>query len=326
MRSALLPHPLAALFPELAPDELSALANDIKSRGQLEPIILYQGMILDGRNRYRACQLAGVKPKIEEFNPKTSRRSPEELILSRNLRRRHLSVGQRAVLALEWSEQVELNPNPEKKRGRGRPKGALSEAAQKIGINQQRVFEVRQLRESQPHLYAEVKAGNRSLNGALGEIDDSKQSRITRAKSEGCRAESGGALLSLSGPAGRKQIEKALERIKQTLGKSFHAEVQGGNLIDGEPKIVEFAKLPDPQMREVGSLLKKGWAYEAAFQEIVERLNPGDEIRQLHSRAVASGKNFYLGSVGDFRHLVIWGPQSDALMAKVRRVLPAQAG
>jgi hypothetical protein len=121
-------HPFASLFPELPPEELAELARDIKERGQLEPIILHKGLILDGRNRYRACQ-AGVKPRTEEFNAKATKRSPSEFVLSRNLKRRHLSLGQKAAIALEWSEQVKLSPDPEKNRRRGRPKGALTEAA-----------------------------------------------------------------------------------------------------------------------------------------------------------------------------------------------------
>jgi ParB-like chromosome segregation protein Spo0J len=73
MSNILRPHPLAALFPELPPEELAELARDVKERGQLEPIILHKGLILDGRNRYRACQIAGVKPQTEEFNSKAAR-------------------------------------------------------------------------------------------------------------------------------------------------------------------------------------------------------------------------------------------------------------
>ena len=134
MRNIFEPHPLAALFPELPTEELAELARDIKERGQLEPIILHKGLILDGHNRYRACQIAGVKPKTEEFNPKATKRSPSEFVLSRNLRRRHLSVGQKAAIALEWSEQIQLSPEAEKNKRRGRPKGALTEAAKTLVI------------------------------------------------------------------------------------------------------------------------------------------------------------------------------------------------
>src|SRR5580698_4551594 len=111
MSNPIKPHPFAALFPELPLEELMQLASDIKERGQLEPIILYKGLILDGRNRYSACQIAGVKPRTEEFNAKATKRSPEQFVLSRNLRRRHLSVGQRAAIALDWSERIEFNPD-----------------------------------------------------------------------------------------------------------------------------------------------------------------------------------------------------------------------
>ena len=178
MPNPLEPHPFAALFPELPPEELIQLARDIKERGLLEPIILHKGLILDGRNRYRACQIAGVKPRIEEFDAKAAKRSPEEFVLSRNLRRRHLSVGQKAAIALDWSEQIGLNPEPEKTKASGRPKGTLSESAKYVGINEQRVFEVRQIRDANASLYQDVKAGRRSLNGALAEISPPRDTRF----------------------------------------------------------------------------------------------------------------------------------------------------
>jgi len=177
MSNILRPHSLAALFPELPPEELAELARDINERGQLEPIILHKGLILDGHNRYRACQIAGVKPQTEEFNPKATKRSPNEFVLSRNLRRRHLSVGQKAAIALEWSEQIQLSPRAEKNRRRGRPKGALTEAAKNIGINEQRVFEARQIRDADAALYRKVRAGSRSLNSALAEVGSSTETR-----------------------------------------------------------------------------------------------------------------------------------------------------
>jgi hypothetical protein len=59
---------------------------------------------------------------------------------------------------LDWSEKIELNPNPENTNGSGRPKGALSEAAKQVGISEQRVFEARQTRSANPGLRPDRKA------------------------------------------------------------------------------------------------------------------------------------------------------------------------
>jgi hypothetical protein len=87
-------HPVASIFPLLDDDsdELRELVDDIKKHGLREPIALFGGMILDGRNRYRACQVAGVEPQFREVPPATV---PVEFVLSLNLYRRHLNRDQR---------------------------------------------------------------------------------------------------------------------------------------------------------------------------------------------------------------------------------------
>lgn len=62
------PHPLANLFPLLHGADLEALAEDIGHNGLQHPVILFDGKVLDGRNRLAACKLAGVEPRFDEFN------------------------------------------------------------------------------------------------------------------------------------------------------------------------------------------------------------------------------------------------------------------
>ena len=74
-------------------------------------------------------------------------------------------------------------------------------------------------------------------------------------------------------------------------------------------------------MIEIGSLLKRGWNFVAAVREVIERLTPDDEIRALHTRAVANGEKWYLSSVGGFGHVVVWGTEIDKTLAKVKETL-----
>jgi N6-adenosine-specific RNA methylase IME4 len=90
-------HPFADVFPLLEGKELLDLAEDIKTNGLHHPILLADdGSIADGRNRYRACELVGVEPTFEKWNGEGSLL---DLIISLNLKRRHLSIGQRAMAA-----------------------------------------------------------------------------------------------------------------------------------------------------------------------------------------------------------------------------------
>lgn len=95
MIEALGVHPAALLFPMMQGPELGLLVEDIERHGLREPIVLYQGQILDGRNRLRACELAGAEPRFEEWDGVGS---PVAFVMSRNLHRRHLNESQRSII------------------------------------------------------------------------------------------------------------------------------------------------------------------------------------------------------------------------------------
>lgn len=89
-------HPAATMFPMMHGPELGLLVQDIEEHGLREAIVLHEGLILDGRNRFRACELAQVPPRFVEWD---GIGSPIAFVLSRNLHRRHLNESQRAIIA-----------------------------------------------------------------------------------------------------------------------------------------------------------------------------------------------------------------------------------
>jgi hypothetical protein len=97
------PHPLSEIFPAMEGTEYAALVADIEAHGQIQPLVMYQGKILDGRNRARACEKLGIKPKTTDYRGT----DPLGYVLSLNLSRRHLSESQRAMVAARVSELSE---------------------------------------------------------------------------------------------------------------------------------------------------------------------------------------------------------------------------
>jgi N6-adenosine-specific RNA methylase IME4 len=90
-------HKLADLFPLMEGADFDALREDIKDNGLIEPIVTLEGKILDGRNRYRACQEAGVAVRTIMFDP--AHGDPLQWVISKNLKRRHVDESQRSYVA-----------------------------------------------------------------------------------------------------------------------------------------------------------------------------------------------------------------------------------
>jgi ParB-like chromosome segregation protein Spo0J len=97
-------HPAANLLPMLGEAELAQLAADIAEHGQRHPIVIFEGQVLDGRNRLLACERAGVEPRVEI---KSACDSPIVFVLSVNVQRRHLTTSQRVKIARLAVEGIE---------------------------------------------------------------------------------------------------------------------------------------------------------------------------------------------------------------------------
>jgi hypothetical protein len=108
-------HELANVFPLLAGDQLQELSDDIKANGLREQIVMHEGKILDGRNRYNAVTKYALKfgaDDFRDFDPETEG-DPVQFVISKNIMRRHLTVCQRAALLSELLDLVpKQKPGP----------------------------------------------------------------------------------------------------------------------------------------------------------------------------------------------------------------------
>lgn len=185
-------HPACLLFPKLGKDELEELAEDIRIHGQRNDIVLYQGKVLDGRNRLAACEIAGVEPRFVEWS---GNGSPVEWVISENLVRRHLSASQRAVIAHDLLPMLQQEAKARQRLSRGRGKkgakkcatppqaGKASAVAARIAkTNATYVETVKSINKTAPELVERVRCGDISIPDAkrLAEMPKRERTKLLK--------------------------------------------------------------------------------------------------------------------------------------------------
>lgn len=170
-------HPIANVWPMLDDDKLDELAEDIRQQGQLQPIWTFDGMILDGRNRFEACRRAEIKPIIMEYKGD----EPTAFAVSLNDRRRHMGKSALAAVAAELEPHFADDAKrrqirkpklesvkekvPEQKRCQSR-----EEAAKSVGVNDRYVSDAKKVKAEAPEVFERLKAGKITLQDAKREV------------------------------------------------------------------------------------------------------------------------------------------------------------
>lgn len=180
-------HPAAELFPMLDDGALAELAEDIRTNGLRHPIVVdADNVLLDGRNRLKACGMVSVKPQYEVWDGDGS---VVGYIISANLKRRQLTKHQQSCLAVELEPLLEVEVA---QRKGGRPANGAGKPTQKIadvsrreqdnrttaalagqlagGVNRTYVLQAKKLQATSPKTFEQVKAGRLSLPDARREV------------------------------------------------------------------------------------------------------------------------------------------------------------
>lgn len=274
-------HPVASMFPMIPEDELQQLADDIKENGQHEPIVLApyhkdfvaildshglsftddewyrvchkypeidaelepDFVLIDGRNRMKACLLAGVEPIVtNEIPGNTMCKDSDDpdweqfvtaWITSGNIHRRHMSKGQLAAIAVEIEKWKAAEA---KKRQIRKPMDSVveslpqqigpkasDEAGAMLGVSGRSVRDAKYVEQADPEAFEKVKTGEVTPSAAAKKIRDAAKPAPTEAEVMSARE----ALI-------RKEVERMFNKYstpeeRTILSHYFH-------LYEGESK------------------------------------------------------------------------------------------
>jgi ParB-like chromosome segregation protein Spo0J len=164
-------HEVANIFPMMSADEYAALVNDIRANGQREPIWTHEGKIIDGRNRYRACQELRLTPLLREWD---GNGSLVAFVVSLNLHRRHLDSSQRAVIGLEVEKALAVEAKARQgarndisqRFDESRVGRADAQAAALVGSNRQYISDAKRIARDAPDVLESVRNGKVAIPDA----------------------------------------------------------------------------------------------------------------------------------------------------------------
>ena len=162
-------HPLANLFPLIEGQDFAELVEDVRKHGLREAVVIHEGMILDGRNRFRACQAAQVPARLVPYDGA----DPLAFVVSVNLRRRHLNESQRAMVAAKIANLPAHRPTATDKSANlptfeaAASAVSQADAAQMLNVSERSVRAAKVVQaDAAPELAAKVEAGAVSVSAA----------------------------------------------------------------------------------------------------------------------------------------------------------------
>jgi N6-adenosine-specific RNA methylase IME4 len=170
-------HELCKLFPPMPDDQFEALVEDIRENGLRDPIVIHENKILDGRHRYRACQVLGRHPFIIFYDGN----DPLGYVISHNMTRRHMDESQRSMVAARIANLKQGDNRFTIETPIGGSTITQAAAASKMSVGERSVQRARKvIDKGTPELADAVDAGKIAVSVAakIAEMEPEQQQQI----------------------------------------------------------------------------------------------------------------------------------------------------
>jgi N6-adenosine-specific RNA methylase IME4 len=247
-------HPAAELFPLIDGDDFARLVEDVKTNGLRHPVVVVDGggkwLVLDGRNRLRACKAAGVAPRHVVLD---AVRDPIAYVLSVNLQRRHLNASQRALLAVEV-EKMYAAQAP-----RGRPRADVKSPASLPELSAAE-------RESRSKAASQLNVSGRSVQTAKKVANEASAPVVEAVRAGRIAVDDAVKVVSLPPERQAQLVAKVdageAKTLKEALQKSTRAEIV-------DRIVAEPAPMPAGPFRTI--VIDPPWKYESRVEDVSHR-------------------------------------------------------
>jgi len=289
MTTALEYHPIANLLPMPTEGEQTLLRDSIAKDGQLDPIVLLAGKILDGRSRFEACLSLNKTPDVRNFNPEKDGASPTTWVLAKNLFRRHLSTSQRAAVSIdampffeaEAKQRLEAaakHATPEAPAGEaGR---SADKAAEVAHVSATSIKHAKKLKKEAPDLHAEVVAGTKTLHEAIKILEDRKADAAAAASND----------QNAEADAERTKIyEGNAAGLERAHGEEFTKAIRDSTVLKTVQELRDFTDLSFPEQKTIRELIVRKWTVKKALKFINGTVSREDKIADLFLRTLSGG-------------------------------------
>ena len=300
---------LRDLIPPLSDEERQMLEDSILRDGCDTPLIVWNGTIVDGHNRYDICRKQGIPFGIEEKGFE-DRDAAMFWMLEHQLARRNLNSYQRSELALKFEPMIRKRAAEKQRTSTGGTEPQLCQNSDKaairttrelgrmVGVSHDTMDKVRKLNEcADDETKKMLRSGQVSIHKAYTELRNREHEGETRV-CERCGQEKPFSEFGIISKGTRyspicKDCEakaKQMARDAESGAPMPPAEVTGMAVRDGKLAHIPSQLRDDPALFDhVLSLLESATnAYIATCETAISRLQPSmmtpeniDTIRQM---------------------------------------------
>ena len=184
---------LEVLIPPLTSEEFKQLERNILEEGIRDPLVTWNGILVDGHNRYRIAQeydidFVTVEKEFADMN------AVKEWMINNQFGRRNLNNYQRSVLALQLEDVFKAKAKEKQKESGGAvpkisaepPIETRQEIAKVANVSHDTISKVKKIEATaSPEIKAKASTGQISINEAYKEIKkEEKQENLENKKKE----------------------------------------------------------------------------------------------------------------------------------------------